>query len=658
LYNPSFMGSPDQSERDQSGSGTGRGGRRRRAQNIRREALNTLVVEEKRRELTPQSLTDQVAFILDRNQEYNSLIEDDSKRPETHYSYLRRFFGGFFEDRIKRSREIKSPEYQDVVNRFKKNILGDRPIFVIGCIDGRDIAVHKGLPADTVATYRVAGGDPEGFGRNKRRVYELNQRSNFYRELKHEMLASNSDVHGVYWGGAHVGCAAGEGKQASVGSANDGGLLLSMQERVRQIEATKRAIAVDGDLRGRTAIFMPHVFNVNNGHTYWGMERSQAIAEGTAQGGYTVDVLDRMATEGKIISSKQIVQDNQAVLNMFQGHMMKLDWENNYTETAKQFTSNVLLMKEKLMPIMESLVKNLYPSPEVPDVDLETTAGRKVLDQYVKEAELYRQEIEMRAVGLLQSTYAGFLNNLPHEANTFHFDLNQLKDWQEGEHYRYKKHTEEGIKASAGIYPPYNSEMFAVAVGEAGLADNVKIANDIVRKDRASGDVTDSEITDPKEFSHAPVPLVVKELAEGISDADWERYQDINFEDLIGEEWNDWTTAEHMVYLHEKGVEVPPMLITLIDNDGGPKNVGDTRFAELMTRFDIKLSPMAQALENLRQDMTRLYEDNKTRGLLIDNHILAIPALGDDKREPRMAVPYIKLGLPMGTTQFDAYEHV
>lgn len=644
----SYMGTETNERRNLHG----RGGRRD-------EGRAVVTVEAGRPELTPQSLTDQVAFILDRNQAFNNSIEGDTKRPDSHYEYLRRFFKGFFEDRIKRSREIKSDRYQEeVVTKFQSNILSNRPIFVIGCIDGRDIAVHKGLPADTVATYRVAGGDPAGFGRNGKGVYELDVRSNFYQELKQEMQTSESKVHGVYWGGAHIGCAAGEGKQGSVGAASDFGLLLAMQDRVQMVNATKRAIVEDGDLKGRTAIFMPHVFNVNNGHTYWGLERPEALDAAKARGGATIEVLDQMAEEGIIISSKHLVQTNEQVQDIFKRHVMRLDWENEYTETGGQFTDNSILIKQELRQVMKDIVGKLYPRPKAPTGDLKTGTGKLQMDEYLRESNLYDQEMEMRAVGLMQSAYAGFLNNLPHDTATFDFSDKQLREWQEGEHYRYKKHIEEGIKASAGIYPPYNNEMFAVAVGEPRLPGNVKIANGIVRKDRASGDVTDPVLNDPVEFSHAPVPLVVKELAETISNPDWERYQQIDFSDLVDLNWNDWTIAEHMKYLSDKGVEVPDQVTRYLRSEGSPSEISDRKFKKFLKSFDIKLPPMVGALERLRKDMARLYEDTETRDLLVDNHILAIPAVGDDKREPRIVVSYIKLGISMSTTEFEEYVHI
>lgn len=536
----------------------------------------------------PDTLVNSLRFVTEYWRQYNSQFDegDPRRRPESDYTFIENFYTDFFGDRIARAKDVKSDRYKEVVSRVKSNVL-PTPMYLVMCIDGRVIPPMFGFTADTAGAMRVAAGEPSGFDSYADGSLFLDTNSDFAMTIADaaQRAEGNTIVENL---DTHMSCLAGQDIQGKHPVFADGGLLANVHRRRQMIEASQDAVALmklEGKIgREKNVIFTQTIFNPEpgKGHLYMGAETDAALATGRDQGGYTEEVLDELAGQGVVISTRDIAMDPVISL-LFEEQKFALNWKSphHYVESADKFWMGIETTQEEVLPLIKDRLLQIYP-------------------HLADGSSLHQQELDSRATLLHLNAFSYFLNS-SHEVETTN-----------GRHGSgaLTEHIERGIKVSEGTHPPYETPMFAVYIKDkANLRANVQKARGLVVNNRKEGRISDQETL--------PVPAVVKWIVRKehpLSDEKWEEIASINFSDLPSQNWMEWSDNDMNDYLLDKGLDLG-------------------RYADV-----------ARGMNELRLSMKQLYSDPETRDDLRANNIFALPVISDSSREPRMIMPFMYAG--------------
>lgn len=490
--------------------------------------------------------------------------------------FIHKFYLTFIGERNSRANEVESEDVQKAVE-IASHLFGN-PIFGVMCIDGRVLpTLFGGFPAKFGGFLRVPAGDLPEFVQGKHNGLTLLENSNFHRRLDDAFQKNNTVIQIL---DSHVACAAREKETKGRGEeSNDHGLLRDVM-RKREIA---QAMIQHTETRhpSKTVIPIQFSFDPHNGYGYMGLEKTNAVAYASQNGGFTPEVIKTLVGQSNrtygVISTEELAH-GPGVEHVFRQHAFEINWKYNYGPSAIQFWTAIDRMRDTLLPLIRDRVCAIYPEKH---------------DD---------REIEIRALLLLTNAFSGYL-------------LNQKS-------YEFNTHNEQCVVVSEGGYGPFATASFAVfSRARAQLATNVDFAASIVRDNRGAGRIHDqtANFGNEKSFKKAPVPVIVEEIVRGeLTDKDWEKIRAIDFSDLPsmqyrGADWRTMTKHEFSVYINSKDPSIEWRVV--------------------------------EALNTLRERMAILYNpEQSTAAQLIDGAIVALPVLADAERRIQAIVPFILSG--------------
>lgn len=534
--------------------------------------------------ITPQ-LIQQIDSLINSLKTFSQ--KSDQPIDPKNYIFLQDFYRRFFSDRNKRSVEVESAEYKEII-AFANSQFPAMTLWNL-CMDGRVLAVLlHGASAKVGSSIRTPAGIFHEFVRGKNGKYSLLENSNFASLLEKALRRSKTKkVYEVF--DSHIGCAARNAEQLARGiKAKDSGLFADVMHKKIMGEAVVAFVKKYYKKLG-TVVPLQTSFDPSNGFIFMGLETDRALAYARERGEeYTSEVLEELVKKGIIISAQGIVQ-NEQIQKLFNEHVFVLDWKKNYVHSTKMFWENIAAMKDTARPLFKEIIIGVYP-------------------HLVHESNSKNSELEERFILLLTNAYSGFLNNKYYEQ-----DMHNLDD--EVDRYLYGSHREEGVKVSEGGHPPYDISMFVVFSNDTkNLPGHIELASSLVRNNRYEGKVIDRSktFTDPYEFSKAVVPVVVQvTIRDSIDDKEWIKLSKLSWSDL-SQDWNLMSDKEFFHYMQKKG--------------------------------DINIA-VANGINRLREKMAVLYDiDQPVSAHLIEQYKVAVPVVIGSNKRNYFIVPFVKLG--------------
>lgn len=414
----------------------------------------------------------------------------------------------YLETRANRAIEIMSPEvvearrqtaeYYEEPLRKSGVLKGEDEKLFVGdhtCMDVRTRStVQTGRPAKGGGTagggsMRFSGGKPsgvhpDGFGGE----LVLDEESTYARELSAGLFIPAAAFQQT---DSHFHC-----KKALVDAQGhshtpaDNGLM-------RDVEYKVKLMKVIGDYSRKLGIqqsyFMHTAFDPHNGFWTLGLNLPRNIQFAAGRGGYTDQVLDKLAKNKDIIHMEQLVYGK--LQGIFLENYFPADWSNNYAETALNFADNLTTMKG--------------------------TATSQVIEEFQK---LYRKrkevDVNLFARSALANGYNAWLLNVQGR-------------------YPYQEHNEEVVVALVGgEYGPFpKTESLEIFRDDPYMAADAHLASGIIRTNRVEGRV--------QGHPDSPVPLIIQGRVREILDpSDLNSIQEtaaILNEHLPDLNWQNWT---------------------------------------------------------------------------------------------------------------------
>lgn len=506
--------------------------------------------------------------------------------------FIRCFLRRFVKLRNERADDIKSPEVQQAIE-IQTRFFTPFKTFGALCVDGRTLPVLLGgftggyggwlrSPAADIKDF-VPALDPDAPG-----GLVLPEASRFAQQLAR---TTNRNLKVTQILDSHIDCAARAQEEAARGAEpSDKGLLADV-ERKLAISLALKAHA-DQTPEKETVIPIQATFDPRNGFLFMGLEKEEPLRCAREAGGFTREVLTKLADTQEIISTKAIA-DLPVFQEIFSQHEFVPDLEEDYRNTALKFWK-----------AMEAMWKEMRGDERGPKDD---NPPKAILNGKIKQVfgKLPPEELRQRAKILLASAFSGYLNNLTPEG------------------YKYDRHQESCVVVSDGEYGPFGSDgeyqnSFSVAPSSPSMAADVLFTAGIIRNNRGSDRVksliASERHQDPKRFRMTTAPVIVEEIVRApVAESHWQQLADVDWSGLDKIDWmNDMAFKE---FRWARGVNIPYDLV-------GP-------------------------VDALRKKMAALYqnpESNNTALHLVAGNLVAMAAITDANRRICAIIPFMKGG--------------
>jgi len=473
----------------------------------------------------------------------------------TDNDFLQKFYSTFLEERINRSDEMSSPEIVSAV-RIAIDMMGSRP-GVISCMDGRiPLPVIAGLPMTAAKGLRLPGGDTPGFRHNPiSGELELDRDSQLGKMLLSNGGAEEKIRYEILISHSH--CAARSRVVGFTGQTpEDSGLYSDAYDKSLQGSVLERDYGIP------TINF---VYNPESGYGFMGLSKKDVLADvGRSNGGrYTEDVIESLVEEGRVFSTKKIAEELQ---EEFGKRHFPINWTELYKDSALRFWNNMQMMAATALPIVEEQVKKIYP-------------------------ERSSDELRMRAVFLLANAYSGWLHN------------------PEFKEHPFETHNEACVVVDYKTKGPFDLSAFIVTPIEGSTPSNVLLAQQIVRANRSSGNITDFTNTyseDKGGYTRASVPVVYKcEVDVNSSDEHfWNLVRELSWDSVV----LTWETDDLNSWLSENLGE----------------KVSQRHFQALIT-----------VVETMKNELSNMRRNPDIQYLLDGGYLTVLPLFVSDDRKPQ-----------------------
>ncbi len=494
-------------------------------------------------------------------------INSSRLRPRTNFeaelSFIAQSVRKFVWSRNKRASERLTSVFKHALILVRA--LLKHPVYRILCVDGRisPVAIAGLILWGSV---RVPAGNIPDFVRSKNGKLYLPDHSYFARLLElafsfHDTIVELLD--------SHRGCAAAEEKGVlRQGPQIDNGLLLDV---IRKLEI-KYAIedwVERYNLKHKTkkraiVIHISSEPGAENQNIIIGLRKDECISRGEDAGGFSQQVLDDLLADGHILSTKQLLGEapfadvfDQWAKNP---EINYLDWGKDYPGTALRFWTGMedLLQDASVMDALRARLTSVLP--------------------YLSKEE-FKDKLEAHQAILLACM-----------ANTFF-----------GTQRGHTTHQERiGFISYESEFVPFDqdddADAFMVHAEDPYMDGNLTLTLGLMRQLR-------------QENQNFPGVFMVLEVISE-NHVDW-RELDIDWSDLVEQDWLHLESSEFLVYLQTKNLSLP----------------------------------LALAIDRLRKIMVRLYDPRLLASrFLIEGDMVALAAIADSNREVRGFIPFFVQG--------------
>lgn len=514
----------------------------------------------------------------------------------------------FFYSREERIKDIKSNEIRETIETKKRLFPCGIPKLVL-CIDGRVLPKsYAGLHGNAIKTPAGDLADVVPSDKKEEPPY-LMENSKFAHTLD-KVLEEQDVVCEVLV--SHDACTARRLETKDIkaleGNAPDDGLIDDVR-RKKDIALAMKNYAKDKH-PGKEIIPIQVSFDPHNGFSFMGLEKDECLEdERVTEKGFTHQVLEELAREGKIVSTEQLIDENDAFLrHIFEQSYFEIDYRNNYKESTVNFWKNIEKMVknsegESALETIKDKLKDIFP-------ELKKKESQK--------------ELVQRALLLLANSYNAYLHN---------YDSSGGK-----KEYPYGKHDESVIVCSYSELGPFDrARGFSVYPDDPNLSTSINLAHGVVKDNRRAGVFSKSEkallstlypgeekpdkhVNNPvaelrfERLNELPDPAMVEKLRQ----TDWSEL--LSGKDNSGKNWMNMSSQEFFQWLDEKVKWIP--------------------------------SAVAHAINELRKGAVRAYEKGRpaTKAHL-DGRLALVSVLTGPKRETIAIFPFITRGYGKGQNE-------
>lgn len=517
------------------------------------------------------------------------------KTIKTNFNWLKKFAELHYQSRIKRALDLESPEVAQAQALARAYIGKNNHDFFVTCVDGRNMpAVMFSKPPHIGGALRAPAGIVNGFmeGQQKNAVlidytsYVVKQIITILREK-----TGNTIFYGL---DSHLGCSARAQIHATEGGQQiDGGVradILSKMMIARGIVQLREELSAQGE---KVAHIIPIFFSFDptTGGVVSGLELYLHEKE-VAGKGFTSEVLDRLAQEGKIVRTIDFFNDSKTV-EILQKYM-----KAGSSDFRKNYSSSLLANW--------TAITNAYGNG---DGELFIAILDKLMHAYAKSA---------ISPSILRQKAKFLLKNLV----TRYSIAGDNKKWP------YDTHKEEMIIVTDGGYAPFpDLDAFAVFSHDlGGLLYNIKLTIDLIRTFRRSDKIKDpipSSTFSQESFSSAPVFITNKSVFRGFQESSWSAIRSLQLDSLFAHiDWDDlavlnWTKSDMEKFIFRAVAE---------------KNV--------IIEFDDALR-FIEGIYELFDRMRIMMKDKHFRQMLLHGNIVVFNTLADKNRMPRYIVQFV-----------------
>jgi hypothetical protein len=566
-------------------------------------------------ESLPLLLRRQLHSFIGLHERYNQLRPDYLRQPDKAFLYTEELFTRVLEERLKRSKEFATEEYQAVA-RLANSLFPKTPN-IISCMDSRTAPARVfGISYGIGSSLRAPGGMPSDFIRNENGELQLIKDSQLARYIDKTIREEGMSVEVV---DAHIDCAKRKGEEEKRGyDHEDDGLMQDAMYKKEMMDAMKRYAreTYGGDESKVMNLMVSYV--PDSYYMYMGLEtdhamkyaREYAKEHGLEDPEFTTEVRNALAKSDKgIIYTGDLVKNKSFVTAFENLGDFPIDWIDNAVPSLKYFWEGVAKLKPELMPILEEKILKVY-------------SGLNPKNERDK------TEIEMRAMLLLTNTFMGYLNKKYHVS--------------------FGDHMEQIGEITERPQPPYRTPAFSISNSDVvNLPDAIESISTLVRKNRKR---KTNPITDPtgmyesSEYKKAPVLFLSKEIVhDAAPEQEWEKYQSIDWSDMP-KNWDKMSTAQFLLYLSRKGAFQNENL-TKIAADCVINNTSSETFAKHLELRGLEIPSIAKAIDELRRKMATVYDPRTSVAQhLVDGNKIILSVISSKDRKIRMIIPFARFG--------------
>jgi hypothetical protein len=514
---------------------------------------------------------------------------------KANFKWLNKFVKLYVNSRASRAHDLESTEVMRAQQLAHAYIGKGNHDFFVTCVDGRNMpTVMFSKPPHVGGVLRAPAGIVNGFmeGQKKDTVL-IDYDSYVVKQIMTLLREKPGDT--IYYGlDSHLGCAARTQIHTTEGGQQlDGGVradIMSKMMIARGIVQLQKELVSQGE---EVANIIPIFFSFDptSGGVISGLELHIYDPE-VAEKGFTPEILDRLAKEGKIVRTIDILHEPKtALILQKQSKANSADFRNRYSQ---------------------SLLANWIATTDIYNEgkgELFTTILTKLSGAY-KTSKLSPIVVKQKAKFLLKNLV------------TRYSIAGTDKKWP------YDTHQEEMIVITDGGYAPFSDlDAFAVfSYDLGGLIYNLKLTVDLLRSFRYSGKIKDpikDSVFSKENFSSAPVFIVNKSILRGFQTQSWSAVHSLLLDSLFSHiDWDD------LAVLNWKKSDLHKFIF---------KAVAKT---SIMIEFDDALR-FIDGVYELFDRMRIMMRDKHFRQMILHGNIFTLSALVDHNRMPRYIVPFV-----------------
>ncbi len=514
---------------------------------------------------------------------------------EKNFAWLKQFAELHYQSRIKRAQDLESSEVARSQQLAREYIGLKNHDFFVTCVDGRNMpTVMFSKPPHVGGVLRAPAGIVNGFmeGQQKNSVvidydsYVVKQIMSLFRERPGETIYYGLD--------SHLGCAArGQIHATEGGQQTDGGVradILSKMMIARGIVLLRNELAEKGE---HVAQVIPIFFSFDpsSGGVISGLELHLHDKQ-VAESGFTQNVLDGLAKEGKIVRTIDLLKDERVV------QMLTSVISARSADFRKKYASSLLTNWEAITKSYQN--------------------GNGDLFKYIFEKLTKAYEISPLPPLVMRQKAKFLMKNIITRFSIAGADLK----------WPYDSHQEEMIVITDGGYAPFpDLDAFAVFSHDlGGLLHNIKLTIDLIRNFRREGKIKDpisGTQFSQNNFSSAPVFIVNKCVLRGFKESSWEAISLLNIDSLFAQ--IDWDSLR---VLNWRKSDMEHFIFKSVSQ----KNV--------VIEFDDALR-FIDGIYELFDRMRIMMKDKHFRQMILHGNIIVFNTLVDRNRMPRYIVPFV-----------------
>lgn len=514
---------------------------------------------------------------------------------KANFLWLRQFAELHYQSRIKRASELDSPEVALAQKLAREYIGKNNHDFFVTCVDGRNMpTVMFSKPPHVGGVLRAPAGIVNGFmeGQKKDTVL-IDYDSYVVKQITNLIQDKPGDT--IYYGlDSHLGCAARAQIHGTEGGQQvDGGVradILSKMMIARGIVQLRDGI-VESGIPSANIIPIFFSFDPSTGGVISGLELNTHEKD-VAEKGYTTEVLDALAKEGKIVRTIDILYEKKTAQLLEKYIKAKsADFRNNYPK---------------------SLHTNWAAITEIYD------EGKGELFQHILNKLTFAYSNTSLPSTLLKQKAKFLLKNLV----TRYSIAGVEPKWP------FDSHQEEMVVVTDGGYAPFpDLDAFAVFSHDlGGLLGNIKLTIDLIRMFRRSGKIKDpieGSAFSQDNFSAAPVFVVNKSVFRGFHDSSWKAIEELQLDSLFAHiNWDD------LEVLNWQKSDIQKFIFKAVSHK------------KVVIEFDDALR-FIDGIYELFERMRIMMRDKHFRQMILHGNIIVFNTLVDKNRMPRYIVPFV-----------------